>query len=1333
MRKLLLFFAMLSVSIGAWADDGNDADGYWLSFDSWYSNGSNAEVVTKINVSKPGGLAKALKAINDETYSSTKTVQSVTATYKTAKVVYIDTPSAYLNSDDLAALSQLDYETIDLQDAFYKESAEGEKKAFTFTNANVKNLILPDNWTKAEVNACAQAVAATSGSQLGSAYSQGVDGLTETSDVTRYYFKNGDEKGDEYTGNQQYKEGDNWYADVNAPVTRFLTPVPDAGNNVTQTYTNSWNNNIVETVTNTADVYEENGNNYIKPNPLNVKLKRYLYDNQNNDQSNNQTLGQDELGYYILVYDNNATTPVYQKRTAIYKKGDSEYYYDAEFTNPCLDTPVGNDTDGYYIINGYFYDQEYIQQCWAPANDNGDGTYYIQGGNVKQYLTETYKYQSQQTYQEVVYSGSTPNDNGDGTYTGSIENTTIAFQVKTMYNYSYTGLDGETTEYASLPQEQTQIQLDNYVPTELIAETKPETVVLGASLIAYVNKSNTLADALAHCFLDNKSNQKIGDISQNHFSCNKVKALTVSGNAVARDWSGAYSLAFTDGHMIFDRAADELSTSRDAGVGGVTRTLTGTSSSQGALYGASVIYLDLRSVKIDDQYCDDLNLTKATILTDKHNVEVWIPAEGSGLKTIPADFGTNQIVEMCIPSNIETIRTRAFPSVKHIWTTAGTETDKESWEDGYTKYDNGAVTETLADGTVSPTHTSSATSVVEHIGFKANQGDVTYGTYTFGSNLKLIESNAFTNSEPNVKDVYVLNTTAPECHVDAFNTAMYYGNNGYNASLISSEGIVTRDAYENHGRWITMLHYPKQTKAPDLQRYTDPTRKYSVATGDKDGNGATIYYPNHSEFGYAYAQGTTGYVWNAWDNSRTGSANAMNVNGHVTTGWNTTVQATSNANYASTKARENENWEYSAFYDVSVNGTDPNPAPTTYSSVYWSESAYELAGSQKDNTYVQLYDKDYRGWHQFVLNGYSANTTREVVFERSYIKDSDWWTICLPYDLTYSEMIKFFGTETQLPILSRLLYVTRDIEKEKITLNFSKNLMLYKDNMTLTADGIEDISSTSGSVAANDVVLHAGVPYVIKPYIPTSGSSELATRRFAIYKDTEEGLYNKLQAATELGGDELIRLVEDGLYTVPALVVNNTGVNAEAVEEGKTVPIGSTTYQVSSVYKYTMVGSLFNNQLPSYCYYLGWKWDNAAKTQGHACFWYNKKTGEANQKWAWTNNTCIICPNWPENLAVHKATSTADPARWIVGGDANKVDDDSYVASGSSQKARSNDILPEAETPVSSSATGISEIKNEEVVSGQNKVYDIDGRFVGNGTSGLTKGVYIVNGKKIIK
>lgn len=146
MRKLLLFFAMLCVSIGAWADD------YYISTDTWFSNvAAKTENVVKVKIETPGSLATALAQVGQSQYG----------------VMYINVDDgSYLNDTDIAALSSITVGTIDLQDAKY--TADGA--AFTFSNSSVKNLILPDGWTKADVKACAQAV----GSNLGSAYSQNV-------------------------------------------------------------------------------------------------------------------------------------------------------------------------------------------------------------------------------------------------------------------------------------------------------------------------------------------------------------------------------------------------------------------------------------------------------------------------------------------------------------------------------------------------------------------------------------------------------------------------------------------------------------------------------------------------------------------------------------------------------------------------------------------------------------------------------------------------------------------------------------------------------------------------------------------------------------------------------------------------------------------------------------------------------------------------------------------------------------------------------------------------------------------------------------------------------
>lgn len=836
-----------------------------------------------------------------------------------------------------------------------------------------------------------------------------------------------------------------------------------------------------------------------------------------------------------------------------------------------------------------------------------------------------------------------------------------------------------------------------------------------------------------------------------------LKDIVVSGTINAYDITGEAVLK--NGHIEYEPQNSPSEPVHGAVKHGVVTGYT----VYGPFNGAVLTSIDLRDAEFYDfpTYKADFTIAKLGIMNQVSTHKLVIP-ETPSVNEIPGDFlyvasgSMNGLKEICIPSNIEYIRAYAFTgSLDHIWTTAGS----ASYENADTKYDNGAVTKVQKkDDYGNLVYDDKGQPVMEdmiHYGYNENYAEYQYGTYTFSSNLKLIETSAFANSTAHVKDVYVLALEAPQCHVDAFTTAMYYGNNGYDQTVIDDQGIVTRDAYcKSNYQWITMLHYPKEVQAPNLQRYTDPTRDYSIATGEKDGNGATIYFPNHSEFGYAYGQGTTGYVWDGWKPKRTGYANAIDYDGTIgANGWQVADQSSANALYNSNPNAEKT---LKTFYDVTDGGnsavTPVSPAPVTIHDIYWSERDYQLADHQVDESYVRLYDSDYRGWHQFVLNGYSANTTRIVEFERSYITDSDWWTVCLPYDLTRAEMIRFFGDKDsgKIPYLSRLLYVTRDVENTHITLNFSKNLMEHKEIMAKEGDvhgqlnnginddhsyGIVTVSETEAP-GDNDVVLHAGVPYVIKPYIPTkteaNKNQENVSRKFAFYKDNpeDEALYEKLKAAREMNGRAMIDLVEAGLYTVPALIINNTTDNMhEAEKTDKVIKINNVEYPVSDKFTYTMVGSFFKNVLPQHSYYLGWKWTNKANNEGKACFFY-KDTETI--KWAWTNNTAIICPNWVAGTAVHEAGSTADPARWIVPDDTYTLESDDFVAAATGAK-RVLDITIESDSADEfGMATGIVEVNANTKESQPIRVYGLNGSYVGSTLNGLSKGVYMVNGKKYI-
>ena len=1229
MRKLLLFFAMLCVSIGTWAQGtvvGDNAA--YLSSATWHLDNTEnvVENVVRIKIQKPGSLADAITAYmaDDNLKGAQKVHISIT-----------DNNSVGLNSADIAALSNLTVATIDLQDAFY--TVDGVKTAFTFTNSSVRNLILPDNWTKAEVKAACQAIIATPNSDFGSGFSIGQDAnsaITETKDVTHYYYEGTE---NEFTGEKK-QEGEQWKGKVITMVNSDLTLVETS-----QVWTNNYNN---------------------------------------------QTYPVGDL----VVTDNRVTPSSYEVNlTPIWKENGNDTWK----------TPTGKDENGYYY------------QSWS--------------GDTKQYLTPIWKYDNY----SKDYSGEVT-DNGDGTYTGEITNTdNVSFPVTTNYTYTYKDLNGNP-QTITYNEQKSQIALEKVEWVNLDEVTKQETSVIGKSLHAYVNKGNTLYDAINRIYDDDHADTKLitGNIYNRYtHACSAVKALSITGNPAARDFNGASKdngLRFTsDGHLKFNVEADENKygeNDTNAGVGGVTRTLVGNgdatdlTSVDGAIKAAALIVLDLGDAVITEENNADLTLSWSYALGNQTK-QVVIPTS-SEVKTLPADFlnidgiGVRQI---CIPGNIEYIKARAFQHVDlyHVWTTGSDET---------IRYDNGVVT-----------------------GFDANEEPITeygqlsltaatpkYGTITLPANLKLIESGAFQYST-HCKDLYSLSVVTPQCHVDAFSTVMYVANDAYDRQEVIDEGIISREAYRNNATdytWMTLLHYPRECTTPYVQRYTDPTRDYSVATGLRDGKGATIYFPNQGEYYRAYFQGTFGYLWNAWDTTRDDNFSVSSPSLSATAGHNQSQgQSKANAAYTTNYV----DYPYTSFYDVTLGdaGTSTLTKPSDledYYNIYWNESAYSTSGSEKQHLYPQ--GEDYRGWHQFVLTAYAHNKKEDIEPYRSYITDNEWWTICMAFDLTKSEIEMLYGGNG-LPYVSKLTHVVRDIKNERITLMFSNNLMEYKESVA-SGKVHGEISKTKGGVGDDDVVIHKGVPYLIRPNLRDDAKRQFDFR-------PGERLHEKLKEEASLSGDEQKARVYAGEYTVPSYVINDeTGiesVESAAVDftmgDGTVITHNSGTikyfganvpYKISKENKYTFVGTLYKSPMPVNCYFLGWD-SRLNNGKGGAAFWYNKL--QDTQDWNWNNETGIIIPNFNTSQEIDPAGGPDDPARWIITGLAG---DDIKTSTGAGAKKYS--MLFGDDSVDSGEATGISEMPVSEV--DENSVYDLQGTEVGRSLRGLSKGVYIKNGKKYV-
>lgn len=837
-------------------------------------------------------------------------------------------------------------------------------------------------------------------------------------------------------------------------------------------------------------------------------------------------------------------------------------------------------------------------------------------------------------------------------------------------------------------------------------------------LAAYVNKAGTLKNTFADIYKSGNTDLKSetqngaweygGMVGVNMKST--ITKLKLSGNLNAIDMSkdtggsGSESLIGNDGHIAFNQPYKEEMTD--------SRTLNG-SKKCGALQGLTITELDLEDAYFEDyrdmtleQYGIYANLSKLILPTDPD------------MDRIPAFMlrgPHDALKQICIPSNYKYIESSAFAftsgGLDHIWTTPAT------GDDAHTIYDNGVVT---AEENLKATETKKG---------YVNASDIKWGTYTFSSNLKCIDSYAFGSPTAHVKDVYNLALVAPECHVDAFNTKMYVGNNGYNPLIV--DGIIERESYITNEKyvWITMLHYPSEAVTPNTQRYTDPQRKYSVATGLRDGKGGIIYFPTQAEFARAYEQGTYGYTWNAFDPTRNGYGGFFYQDGNdggtwTTSPWSATFQDDSNTKYNKYYVRSGGANENSVFYETGGEGVTVTPTGLAdYSTLTWREN------EEDTEHYLYPQDVDYRGWHQFVLAATATNSNEPFTPLRSYITDNDWWTICSTFDMTREDLIRFYGgSNGELPYVSRLLYVVRNGANNNIGLFFSKNLMNFKyneatENITVNGKTVEITNATiaEGKPDATDVVVKAGVPYMIRPNISAD-----ANRQFKVYQTTgNNDLYKRIVDAQKEGGNVQMKRIYDGLYTVPAYNINSVDESQEDTEysvdyKGKTV----TGYR-SKKYSYTFVGSFYNSLLPQYAYFLGWVGDTDT---GHAAFFFNRNQDKLN--WRWTNETAIIMANWGEasgSDAIDRATSLADPARWIVdAGDANN--DDFVVASGSTSNRGAMDINIEA-----GDVTAIVEINNMMTdTPASNSIYSIDGQYVGTSASKLAKGIYIKNNKKFI-
>lgn len=147
--------------------------------------------------------------------------------------------------------------------------------------------------------------------------------------------------------------------------------------------------------------------------------------------------------------------------------------------------------------------------------------------------------------------------------------------------------------------------------------------------------------------------------------------------------------------------------------------------------------------------------------------------------------------------------------------------------------------------------------------------------------------------------------------------------------------------------------------------------------------------------------------------------------------------------------------KYKAFYDMYYGTYMVWPGQASYVKAFDTSAA----GKLWDNT--TTYDSDkYMGLHKFTIaisNVYFTDTENWTFGD----KGQQWWTLCVPFNMTKAQVRTVFGENTEI---CRLDAVTRNKEQHHITLKFQNDLY-------------------AAATSDNDIVITAHESYMIFPTV----------------------------------------------------------------------------------------------------------------------------------------------------------------------------------------------------------------------------------------------------------
>lgn len=517
----------------------------------------------------------------------------------------------------------------------------------------------------------------------------------------------------------------------------------------------------------------------------------------------------------------------------------------------------------------------------------------------------------------------------------------------------------------------------------------------------------------------------------------------------------------------------------------------------------------------------------------------------------------------------------------------------------------------------------------------------------------------------------------------AFDEVTLMGNNGFDLTTngeISDDantGYANRENYKNHGVYFCMLHYPKDLTDEQRAAYTDITRVYKTVDEGHDfrygkyddpysyhevGQEKTELKfgnydaPTRTSLGFQDTYLGRQYIWpsqDAWRRSYV--VNSLGYN------WNGIDK------YLPTLSKEDLAVLAYAGYKV-ADDTHPADEATGY---------YKL-----DDLRMMAH----MGTRQFPLGNEDVNVDKKPEEEPTYpinIKGGQWWTICVPFDMTKAQVDKVFGPGTHVCRFNKVERVVNSEKKVKsIKLYFTNDVYVHKS----TKDDEGHYTTSPGTpVADDDIVIYAHESYMIYP----KKNNDDANNMYNISDYTlvtGSPLPTLVEATEQFTGGAKESASGDASWNKKYRFVGNyqTEVAVAASEQGNSS-------------EEAVARDIKNVFVPQYSYI------------------YAKKNGTPKaQFWFYTGTQML----WGANKCVVQATAR----------DGGQSDYKTYFGGNGSARAKELSFFG-----TDDEVTGI---ENVEIIAGNENdtqiVYNLNGQVVNGNLNSLQKGIYIKNGKKFM-